>query len=70
MKMKQHKAGSSTSYNAQTQAGSRIGLLLEKEKELDLSIVLPAAGICVPSNGETVAAPVVEAANKPSFLKK
>lgn len=70
MKMKQHKAGSSTSYNAQTQAGSRIGLLLEKEKELDLSIVLPAAGICVPSNGETPKAEAVIAESKPSFLKK
>ena len=70
MKMKQHKAGSSTSYNAQTQAGSRIGLLLEKEKDLDLSIVLPAAGICVPTTGETPKAEAVIAESKPSFLKK
>ena len=70
MKMKQHKAGSSTSYNAQTQAGSRIGLLLEKEKDLDLSIVLPAAGICVPATGETPKAEAVTAESKPSFLKK
>ena len=70
MKMKQHKAGSSTSYNAQTQAGSRIGLLLEKEKDLDLSIVLPAAGICVPTTGETPKAEAVTAESKPSFLKR
>lgn len=45
MKMKKHKAGSSTVYNAMTQAGSRIGLVLEKEDELDLSIALPKAGL-------------------------
>lgn len=45
MKMKKHKAGSSTSYNAMTQAGSRIGIVLEKEDELDLSIALPKAGL-------------------------
>lgn len=45
MKMKKHKAGSSTQYNAMTQAGSRIGIVLEKEDELDLSIALPKAGL-------------------------
>lgn len=45
MKMKKHKAGSSTVYNAMTQAGSRIGLTLEKEDELDLSVSLPKAGL-------------------------
>ena len=47
MKMKKHKAGSSTSYNAMTQAGSRIGIVLEKEDELDLSIALPKAGLFI-----------------------
>jgi hypothetical protein len=51
MKMKKHKAGSSTSYNAMTQAGSRIGIVLEKEDELDLSIALPKAGLFTQSSG-------------------
>lgn len=68
MKMKQHKAGSSTSYHTQTQTGSRIGLVMEKEKELDLSIVLPAAGICTGETPATeVATPVVQ--SKPMFGK-
>lgn len=50
MKMKKHKAGSSTSYNAMTQAGSRIGIVLEKEDELDLSIALPKAGLFLEQN--------------------
>ena len=73
MRMKQHKAGSSTSYNTQTQTGSRIGLLLEKEKDLDLSVVLPAAGICVTKSAEAEvsATPVTQSAQavKPMFGK-
>lgn len=44
MKLKQHKAGSSTKYSTTTQTGSRIGIELEKEKDPDLSIVLKNAG--------------------------
>lgn len=56
MKMKKHKAGSSTSYNAMTQAGSRIGIVLEKEDELDLSIALPKAGLFTqPSSNDSEA---------------
>lgn len=58
MKMKKHKAGSSTSYNAMTQAGSRIGIVLEKEDELDLSIALPKAGLFTqPSSNDSEAVP-------------
>lgn len=44
MKMKQHKAGSSTKYSTSTQTGSRLGIELEKEKDPDLSTVLVNAG--------------------------
>lgn len=53
MKMKKHKAGSSTNYNAMTQAGSRIGIVLEKEDELDLSIALPKAGLFLKQDTES-----------------
>lgn len=53
MKMKKHKAGSSTQYNAMTQAGSRIGIVLEKEDELDLSIALPKAGLFLKQDTES-----------------
>lgn len=77
MKMKQHKAGSSTKYNSSTQTGSRLGIELEKEKDPDLSIVLKNAGfftgIRLESPTEAIeaeakveeAAPVVS--NKPRF---
>lgn len=45
MKMKKHKAGSSTTYNSMSQAGSRIGIELEKQEELDLSDALIKAGL-------------------------
>ena len=44
MKLKQHKAGSSTKYSTSTQTGSRLGVELEKEKDPDLSTVLINAG--------------------------
>ena len=44
MKLKQHKAGSSTKYSTSTQTGSRLGIELEKEKDPDLSTVLINAG--------------------------
>lgn len=72
MKLKKHKAGSSTSYNSATQAGSRLGIELEKEKDPDLSVVLVNAGFF---GGIRIDAPAVEeaveeavpAVNKPRF---
>lgn len=78
MKLKKHKAGSSTSYNSMTQAGSRIGLVLEKEDELDLSVALPKAGLFLGTDSvqpkAEEAAPKVEATQeekpKPAFGSK
>ena len=81
MKMKQHRAGSSTQYNLQTQTGSRIGIALEKEKDPDLSVVLPAVGICVAESSASLEATQVEegkaeetvqpnAGTKPSFASR
>lgn len=78
MKMKQHKAGSSTTYNVQTQTGSRLGIALEKEKEPDLSVVLPRAGIGLPASqiemeptDESVKEVIEETVKeKPSFLNR
>ena len=77
MKLKKHKAGSSTSYNSATQTGSRLGIALEKETEPDLSVVLTNAGFFggvrkdSPDSEVAVSEDVVKAvptvANKPRF---
>lgn len=74
MKLKQHKAGSSTKYNSATQTGSRLGIELEKEKDPDLSVVLTNAGFFggtrkESSSEETKDTPAVAATavNKPRF---
>lgn len=75
MKLKKHKAGSSTSYNSATQTGSRLGIELEKEKDPDLSVVLVNAGFfggvrkespAIPEEVEDAVA-VTTAVNKPRF---
>lgn len=60
MKMKQHKAGSSTKYNSSTQTGSRLGIELEKEKDPDLSVVLKNAGFFTGIRIESPDSPTTE----------
>lgn len=57
MKLKQHKAGSSTKYSTSTQTGSRLGIELEKEKDPDLSTVLINAGFF---GGQRIDSPTTE----------